>query len=134
MFVEPCHFHGAFEKEWNTKVLYLARWGVRVNKHEELPVGVVGQNAENETAVEEAAVPADNPMAVVVAVAAGQEEVGGLNPAPNSDRDSLDYTYTKHKPDIQLTVPIKQHKNDKTQLSHSAKNPLNKNKHKQQDT
>lgn len=91
----------------------------------------MGQNAENEAAAEAAAVPADNPTAVVVAVAAVQEEVEGLNPVPNSNRDFFDYTYINHKPDIQLTVLIKQHRNEKTQLSHSIKNPLKKNTNKQ---
>jgi hypothetical protein len=64
-------------------------------------VALVGQNAENEAAVE-VAVPADNPVVVVV-VAAGQPEVEGQNSVLSSDRDSLDYyTSLKHKPDIQI--------------------------------
>ncbi|GAU36177.1 hypothetical protein TSUD_274550 [Trifolium subterraneum] len=57
-------------------------------------VAPVGQNAENEAAVEEVAVPADNPLDVVV-VAAGQQEVEGQNPVPSSDCHSLDYTSLK---------------------------------------
>jgi hypothetical protein len=65
-------------------------------------VALVGQNAENEAAVEEVVVPADNPVVVVV-VAAGQPEVEGQNSVLSSDRDSLDYyTSLKHKPDIQI--------------------------------
>jgi hypothetical protein len=64
-------------------------------------VALVGQNAENEAAVE-VAVPADNPVVVVV-VAAGQPEVEGQNSVLSSDRDSLDYyTSLKHKPDFQI--------------------------------
>jgi hypothetical protein len=67
-------------------------------------VALVGQNAENEAAVEEVAVPADNPVVVVVVVvAAGQPEVEGQNSVLSSDRDSLDYyTSLKHKPDFQI--------------------------------
>lgn len=61
-------------------------WRLHVNKHGEL---VVGQNAENEEVVAEVAEPADNLVAMVVAVATKTE---GQTPLPSEDRDSLDYT------------------------------------------
>lgn len=114
MFAAPFHFHGAFEKGWNMTV--------HVNKHEELLVVVVGQNAENEMAVEEeVADHADNPNVVVVVAAAGQPKVEGQNPVPNYDHDSLDYYYTslKCKLDIQLTLLIKQQKEKKNHYLHT---------------
>lgn len=71
-----------------------------------------GQNAENEAAMGEVAVPADDPMKVGVAV--GQVEVDEQKPVQNEGHGSHDYTcLNKCNADLEfeLTLPIKQQKN-----------------------